>query len=401
LMSEKFYSALARSISAAGEDDPRRRSSVYRLSRLELKRQLRRRYEIEMQEQASALEHAIAKIETDFTEGTTAPHFSSQRFAAQANEPTPTPRAVAIRKGPSYEAGQRSDKRDVLSPPDQPLSYPDHVQSKFDARKQHYHSAADKRARGDFWWSIAAVVALGVMIYLLVEMRGDFGNLIGRYLYPETAGSLPRASIERAAAIGTDANETKANADKTNAAKIPVTIDGAPLPTSHGVYAVDHGKLINLDTLPIGVPNSNVTVSATIPTPSQTTVPDGHVQFVVFLRDLGTDVPDRASVRVIARVMHALIFDHGGPAKTVHVKGKWAIRNNAYKMKVTPVDGNPGMIVIRSQNSDFSFPPGRYALVVNGTGYDFAVAGRITDVAQCLERTDAVGAPIYTPCRAL
>jgi hypothetical protein len=393
-MSEKFYSALTRSISAAGEDDPRQRSRVYRLSRLELKRQLRRRYETELREQASALELAIAKIETDFTEGTIDPHLSSQRIAAQADEPMPTPRAAAIRQGPGYEAGRRGERREVLSPLARPLSGPDHFQTKNYARKRHNGSAADKRARGDFWWSIAAVVALGVMIYLLIEMRGDFGDQIGGYLYSEIAGNLPGASVERAAAFGADA-------EKTNVVKVPVTVDGAPLPTSHGVYAVDHGKLINLDRLPIGVPNSNVAVSATIPTPSRTTLPDGDVQFVVFLGDPGADAPDHAAVRVVARVMHALTFDSNGPARTVNVKGKWAIRSNAYEMKAAPLDGNPEMIVIRPRNSEFSFPAGRYALVLNGIGYDFAVAGRITDVAQCLERTDAVGTPIYTPCRAL
>ena len=41
----------------------------------------------------------------------------------------------------------------------------------------------------------------------------------------------------------------------------------------------------------------------------------------------------------------------------------------------------------------------RYALALKGVGYDFTVDGPVTDIASCLERTDALGAPIYTECR--
>jgi hypothetical protein len=38
-------------------------------------------------------------------------------------------------------------------------------------------------------------------------------------------------------------------------------------------------------------------------------------------------------------------------------------------------------------------------MVLQGTAYDFSVAGPITDMAQCLERTDAVDVPVYSECR--
>jgi hypothetical protein len=59
---------------------------------------------------------------------------------------------------------------------------------------------------------------------------------------------------------------------------------------------------------------------------------------------------------------------------------------------------NPEMIVIEPENSNFSFPAGRYAMVLQGTAYDFSVAGPVTDMAQCLERTDAVDVPVYSEC---
>ena len=57
------------------------------------------------------------------------------------------------------------------------------------------------------------------------------------------------------------------------------------------------------------------------------------------------------------------------------------------------------MILIRPADADFSFPAGRYALVLKAAAYDFSVDGPITDLAQCVERTDGLNAPSYTQCR--
>jgi hypothetical protein len=103
-------------------------------------------------------------------------------------------------------------------------------------------------------------------------------------------------------------------------------------------------------------------------------------------------------VRVVARVMKTLSFDAKGKASTANVEGQWAVRNNAYQMRVAPMGDNPEMIVIEPENSNFSFPAGRYAMVLQGTAYDFSVAGPVTDMAQCLERTDAVDVPVYSEC---
>ena len=174
-----------------------------------------------------------------------------------------------------------------------------------------------------------------------------------------------------------------------------------PVPSAYGVYAVSHGKLTDLQTLPIRVPDQRVGISALFSMPSESTLPDGHLQFIAFRRDLANDAPDRVMVRVVARVMHALTFDAAGHPKLVNVESSWAVRSNNYEMQVAPVNGNPEMILIRPQNPNFMFPAGRYALVLPGASYDFTVAGRITDTAQCLERTDALNMPVYTECPSL
>jgi len=40
-------------------------------------------------------------------------------------------------------------------------------------------------------------------------------------------------------------------------------------------------------------------------------------------------------------------------------------------------------------------------LVLKGVGYDFTVDGATTDIAHCLERTEALNAPVYSECRKL
>jgi hypothetical protein len=45
-------------------------------------------------------------------------------------------------------------------------------------------------------------------------------------------------------------------------------------------------------------------------------------------------------------------------------------------------------------------PAGRYVLVLKDQGYDFTVAGKVSEPAQCLERTDAVNGSFYSECLA-
>jgi len=45
------------------------------------------------------------------------------------------------------------------------------------------------------------------------------------------------------------------------------------------------------------------------------------------------------------------------------------------------------------------FSPGRYILVLKDQGYDFTIAGKVTDPVQCLERTDAANGEFYSECQ--
>ena len=395
-MPQEYYSVLARSIAAAGEDHAQLRGVIYQLARVELKTELSRRHEAEMHEQVSALENAIKQIETDVVENPALLTFTPGRVVDQKSDEN-----FQESGEPGWQGSREVIRPEVLPPIDarRPFeaehSWPRPALSETGGRLAPHQP--DNQIRATFWWNLQVVVAtlLGVAIYAAGETRGGVVNLI-------TGRGSAEASIMRQMADDHSGQKVAAlmvGPTGTIAARPAATIGGAPLPTSYGVYAVDQGKLTDLATLPIKVPDPRVAISAMIPTPSAKSLPDGKVQFVAFRRDLRNNAPDRVTVRVVARVMRTLSFDTKGKASLAKVDGEWAVRSNAYQMRVAPMGDNPEMIVIEPESPDFSFPPGRYAMVLQGTAYDFSVAGPITDMAQCLEGTDAVDVPVYSECR--
>src|SRR5580704_4862348 len=85
-MPQEYYSVLARSIAAAGEDHAQLRGVIYQLARVELKTELARRHEAEMQDQVSALENAIKQIETDVVENPALLTFTPGRVVEQKSD---------------------------------------------------------------------------------------------------------------------------------------------------------------------------------------------------------------------------------------------------------------------------------------------------------------------------
>ena len=172
-----------------------------------------------------------------------------------------------------------------------------------------------------------------------------------------------------------------------------------PLPNDYGVYALSNAGLSELSLLPEQVPDKRVSISTPISQSSSTVLPDGKAKFVVFRRDLAGNAPDRIEVRVVARVMRALKFDAKGKPNSSPVSDAWNIRNLSYEFRVRPIAGNPEMLLVQPENPDFSLPAGRYALALRNQGYDFTIAGTVTDLAQCLERTDAANGTFYSDCQ--
>jgi hypothetical protein len=174
-----------------------------------------------------------------------------------------------------------------------------------------------------------------------------------------------------------------------------------PLPSDYGVYVLSNGALSELTALSTQVPDKRIAVSTPVNQPSLTTLPDGKARFILFRRDLVGNAPDRIEVRVVARVVRALTFDAKGKPQLLPVSDTWSIRNVSYEFRVRPVPGNPEMLLVQPDKADFTLAPGRYVLALKGQGYDFTVRGNITELAQCLERTDAANGAFYSECQKL
>lgn len=172
------------------------------------------------------------------------------------------------------------------------------------------------------------------------------------------------------------------------------------MPETYGVYAVSDGHLTPLDPLPVRIPDARVSISSPVSKPAPAPLASGNLQFAVYHRELATNVPESASVRVVAKVMQATTFVNGKP-KAAAVDDTWAVRGGSIDFRIAPVAANKEMVLIRPADPAFTLSPGRYVLVFRNQAYDFSVAGAITDTAQCLERSDLQDRSVYSECREL
>lgn len=201
-------------------------------------------------------------------------------------------------------------------------------------------------------------------------------------------------------AIDQLATNTAAPALSAPTAVEPKSAEPSPtVPTAFGIYAVSDGKLHELDVLPGRAPDPRIAISSIITGNSRTTLPDGHVAFVIYRRDSATNAADRAEVRVVARIEREANFNKDGKQVINAVDDDWVIRNISMPYRTAPKKDRPEMYEVRSENPEAPLPPGRYALVLKGLAYDFRVAGPVTDPRQCLERLVATNGRFYSECK--
>ena len=392
------YSILARMIAEVSRDHAHLRTFIYEFARVKLRKEL---YPLfvegawsEIEEQVRGLEAAIDRIEAEFAQNAPCLQFESRPALSPGAQEQSIRSLVALRAGlqettsvglddfPAQSFLVRSSPLPITSEDSDPLA----------------NAFLGKHLRSTFWrkTQLIAAAAIGIVIYATNDPKSVLNSFGLHWLDTSTQiGSTDDVEKEQNVAVG-----GKEFAQGSNKVDRPRATD-IPIPTEYGAYVVANGQLTELEQLPIKVPDSRVAISAEISMPSRTHVSIGRVQFVAFRRDLMNNAPDRVSVRIVARVARALTFDARGVAKVANIEQSWVIRGNSYQMRVAPLADKPEMIVIRPDPTDFVFPAGRYVLVLKGVGYDFTVDGPQTDAAHCLERTDALNAPIYSECRRL
>jgi hypothetical protein len=404
-MSDEYYQVLLRTIAAAKRDPAELRALVFQLARVELRRELYKHGHsvslLEARQQISALETAIEEIESSRQTDRLLPPGASTPLEPAVHSSAHT--ELVPPSAPQLPV-QRPFTAEVLPPlsasaPFDPIAQ---QQSRFSyvTRTNDDPSSPIKGRRSliRLCTELGLAATLAATLFFAAQRYSPlFDFLLQKG--PQGRGAAVVSPNQDRVELAGQSRLGSSQLGSNSVANPSLQGAGLPLPAAYGVYAVSQGHLIDLSTLPIRVPDQRVAISGMISAPSQTTLADGHLQFIAFRRDLIDSAPDRVAVRVVARVMHALTFDSAGHPKLIDVDGSWAVRGNAYEMRIAPVSGHPEMILIRPEDSGFSFPAGRYALLLKNAAYDFNVAGPITDPVQCLERTDALNAPVYNECR--
>jgi hypothetical protein len=234
-------------------------------------------------------------------------------------------------------------------------------------------------------WLLVAVQAVGIVVVLAAVSLELLGNNRNVVISPQ-ASILPKV-------------ETPVSPQSTSTADIKPAAASPPLPSSFGIYAVSNQKLYELDLLPGRAPDARIAISALITAQGHTTLPDGHLTFIVYRRDSATNAADQAEVRLVARIERETSYDKDGRPVVTSVDDNWAMRNISIPYRTGPKEGTSDMYEIRSENPDVPLASGRYALVLKGLAYDFSVAGTITDPRQCLERLVASNGQFYSECK--
>jgi hypothetical protein len=377
-----FALVVSRMLESVKSDPEQLRSAIYELARSKLRDQLRLTPSDERKKMRNALETAIRGVE-DFAQRK---DFQVSPPARPLLPPVPPTEQILLEDG-SNEAPR------PLAPSWRPGA------SKEQAAGGRNSGRSQARSNGvafRFFMLIVAVCAITSLLVYRKNIPLSLAHLTSFKLSSQQPGSKP--SPAPAQSQPTTSVQTSI-APQSDVAAAPQEQQPNMLPSSYGIYAVSDGKLFGLDTLQGRPPDPRIAISGAITIPASTTLPDGHVKFVVYRREALGSAPDHADIRVVARIVRAMSFN-GGKPQIVKTGDTWVIRNIFFTYRVAPIKDNPEMYEIRNEDPHFALPPGRYALVLNNAAYDFRIDGTVTDTRQCLEETQAANGMFYSECKA-
>jgi hypothetical protein len=224
---------------------------------------------------------------------------------------------------------------------------------------------------------------------------------------PPTTPAVPPAPSEPATPPASSlspapppASFTPASPSPAPAPRIAAADPSSPQPPSYGVYVLVDNKLVELQQVratPVDPRNAS---QLQILEPGRTVLAPGKPAFVVFHRDLASHTLEKVSLRIAARVAHAMNFDSTGKAiMTTPAVDTWIIRELGYDLRASPIEGNSEMIKLHAEDPTLSLTPGRYELMLGGQAYDFTVAGEVTDPAHCVEGVTTVRGQVFNECK--
>ncbi len=347
-MLQEYYTALASMVLAAARDRPELRQNIYEVARSRLRKQIDWQAQelnpAECGRRLQELEAAIEQLEADLAKtGSQHAHTNNNDLFYSDIDGRGVEITSPYRRLPSNFTGKVQLER-------------------------------ERRPRAIF-------VARSMLLLALAAILGF------------AAYAAVERTVHQTEKVKQADESTWRNVDK------PLATTEFPLPTDYGTYALINSRLIELAPLPIKIPDHSNTTTGLITSASRTILPNGNIRFIVFNRDLVRDIPEKIPVRIIARIIPNTSETGKLRSSSDDTGTSWTVRNISYDLRVAPVKANPAMIVIRPANAKFVFPPGRYALVLKGVPYDFAVDGIITDLRQCLEANEGTNERTYTQCQ--
>ena len=360
--------------------DPRQmRDVVYELARVKLLEQFTHADAREARELQQVLERAIREVERSFERSGGSPAAKAAAAVTANSPPVPLPPPI-----PTSAASASAAIATVAETPRRPSALPRSLD-------QLKRSGAFSLVR--LTAILLLVAGAGIAAIYWPRLKAQL-TAVSQVALPSE--SAPK-SFEPQPPPTPSAGENLERTPESPKEPAPAAHPSMPLPTTFGVYALSEGQLHELKPVPGKIPDRRVAISAAINTPSVTTVPHGDVKFIVFRPDGGVDASG-TEVRVIAKVSRAMGVDATGKAAMVSAGDSWVIRSMSYPYKVGPIDDQSRMLLLQPEQDGFTLAPGRYIVVVKGMGYDFTVAGPITDPNQCVERINATNGAFYSPC---
>lgn len=367
----EFVRVLSDRVRLISGDPKQMREMVYELARIRLQEQFTHQDVRETRETLRILERAIAEVERSF-----------ERNAVSVS---PLPSTPAIVGAVPPDSGARPPPAKLEQEIKRPTPPPEPARPK----RTGAFSAVMRL--------VAILVGLASGVALVVywpRLATPLAALLQRSPTTTPQPASPPRESEAADRTQGSRSDGPAATPQSDSQSAQPTMS---LPTTFGVYALSDGQLQELKAVPGKIPDRRVAISAAITTPSATTLTSGDVKFIVFRPDGGVDASG-TDVRVVAKVFRAMGVDATGKASMVSAGDSWVIRSMSFPYKVGPVEEQPRMLQLLPETDGFTLTPGRYVIVVKGIGYDFTVAGDVTDPNQCVERINATNGAFYSPC---
>ncbi len=410
-----YHSILVEAIQNTATNSAQLRALVYERARFHLKREILFGTSslgvAELARQFNDLELAIARIEANAVDLPSLPAYQRPAAAPETAQPSSdSDDAVEVMPPPPYA----SEYAEIT-----PISNANYFGSKsadyfgakqgWDAILQHIQSAT----------RIAGFVLLGFLGIGLVILASALWYFPKNSTRVETATSVgePANKVSEATPkvgeagnkisdrVGESASKINEKAPPANnpgerrtalvdtAAKLPF-----PVPTSYGIYVLHHDKLTELESLRIHVPDPRVALSAEVKKPSTLEISDNKPAFILFRRDLLNNAPQKLPLRIVARMVRETKIVNG-KANITKIEGSWRIRNISRELNVSPVAGQPEMVIARVDDAT-PLAAGRYILDLNRIGYDFTIKGPVESPEFCLEGFETSNGSIFNQCRA-